>query len=62
MKVGNLVRLKPDIVKPEWSCAVGMIIKGPDPSKIYTRHVTVLWPKKVETLSVKWLEVINESG
>lgn len=61
MTVGDLVRLKTDNVLPEWRDTIGMIIKNSDPGEIYIQHVTVLWPGQVETLSVKWLEVVDES-
>ena len=57
MKVGDLVRHHDAYDgSPRF---VGVVIAEPDQK--YIRRVSVMWPWGEETLSEKWLEVIDES-
>ena len=38
---------------------MGIVIEESDPEKKYIRQVSVLWPWCEETLSEKWLEVVE---
>jgi hypothetical protein len=53
------VRLKSDHILPEWKKTVGIVIKEPNPEEKYIRQVSVLWPWCEETLSEKWLEIVE---
>ena len=61
MKVGDLVKIKSDHTKRGWRKAVGVVISDDDIDNLYLRRFTIMWPNAEETLSEKWLEVVNEA-
>ena len=61
MKVGDLVTIKSDHTKRGWRKTVGIVIDDENENNLYLRRYTILWPGVEESLSEKWLEVIDES-
>ena len=59
MKVGDLVRHRDAHFRRHPPRCAGVVIAEPDQK--YIRRVSVMWPWGEETLSEKWLEVIDES-